>query len=189
NLEPERARGYEVGAEQTLAPNLVLEATGFWNDVEDLIQYDAQTFTNENIGHARTRGVEVAVRTAVGGRAFLRASYTYLDARDLDADAPLIRRPRHRASLTAGSGFGSGGSWSVTGLFVGARPDGDAADFTKIAEDPSYVRVDAAVTLPPVLLSLSPWARVTNLFNREYAEVNGFPAPGRRFLAGLEASF
>jgi len=189
DLKPERSTGLEAGLEETVAEGVVAEATAFWNDIRQLIQYDAQTFTNENIGHARTRGVEVAVRTAVGGRAFLRASYTYLDARDLDADAPLIRRPRHRASLTAGSGFGSGGSWSVTGLFVGARPDGDAADFTKIAEDPSYVRVDAAVTLPPVLLSLSPWARVTNLFNREYAEVNGFPAPGRRFLAGLEASF
>jgi len=49
--------------------------------------------------------------------------------------------------------------------------------------------VDAAVTLPPVLFSLAPWVRVTNLLGRSYAEVNGFPAPGRRFLAGLEASF
>jgi vitamin B12 transporter len=189
DLKPERSTGWELGLEQTISPGVVAEATAFWNDIRDLIQYDAQAFTNENVGRARTRGVEVAVRTAVGGRAFLRASYTYLDARDLDAGEPLIRRPRHRASLTAGSGFGSGGSWSVTGLFVGARPDGDAADFTKIIENPSYVRVDAAVTLPPVLLSLSPWARVTNLLGREYAEVNGFPAPGRRFLAGLEASF
>ncbi len=189
NLQPERSTGWEVGLEQTIAPGVVGEATGFWNDIRDLIQYDAQTFSNANVGHARTRGVEVAVRTAVGERAFLRASYTYLDATDLDAHAPLIRRPRHRASLTAGSGFGAGGSWSLTGIFTGARPDRDAADFTAIVESPSYVRVDAALTLPPLVLSLSPWVRVTNLLDREYAEVNGFPAPGRRFLAGLEASF
>ena len=189
NLQPERSTGWEVGAEQTLAEGVVGEVTGFWNDIRDLIQYDAQTFSNGNIGHARTRGVEVAVRTAVGERAFLRASYTYLDAQDLDAGAALIRRPRHRASLTAGSGFGAGGSWSATGLFVGARPDRDAADFTTVVESPSYLRVDAAVTLPPLVLTLSPWVRVTNVFDRSYAEVNGFPAPGRRFLAGLEASF
>lgn len=189
NLQPERSTGWEVGGELTVAPGVVAEATGFWNDIRDLIQYDAQTFANENIGHARTRGVEVAVRTAVGGRAFLRASYTYLDAQDLDAGAPLIRRPRNRASLTAGSGFGKGGSWSVTGIFVGARADRDAADFTTVVESPSYLRVDAAVALPPLVWSLSPWVRVTNVFNREYAEVNGFPAPSRRFLAGIEASF
>jgi vitamin B12 transporter len=189
NLQPERSTGWEAGLEQTIAKGVVVEATGFWNDIRDLIQYDAQTFTNENVGHARTRGVETAVRTAVGERAFLRAAYTYLDAEDLDAREPLIRRPRHRASLTAGSGFGAGGSWSVTGFFVGARPDRDAADFTTPVESPSYVRLDAAVTLPPVVLSLSPWIRVTNLLGESYAEVNGFPAPGRRFVAGLDASF
>ena len=189
SLEPERSTGFELGLEQTIAGGVVAEATGFWNDIRDLIQYDAGTFTNENVGHARTRGVEVAVRTAVGRRAFLRASYTYLDATDLDANAPLIRRPRHRASLTAGSGFGKGGSWSLTGVFTGARPDRDAADFTTVVESPSYVGVDAAFTLPPLFLSLSPWARVTNVFGVSYSEVAGFPAPGRRFLAGLEASF
>ncbi len=188
-LEPERSTGWEIGAEQAVAAGVVLEVTGFWNDVRDLIEYDAQTFRNENVGRARTRGAEVAVRTAVGERAFLRASYTYLDAKDLDADAPLIRRPRHRASLTGGSGFGRGGSWSVTAAWVGSRPDRDAADFTALVESPSYLRVDAAVTLPPLVLTLAPWVRVTNLLDRSYAEVNGFPAPGRRFLAGLEAGF
>ncbi|MEO8053768.1 MAG: TonB-dependent receptor [Acidobacteriota bacterium] len=189
NLRPERSTGWEVGGELTLAEGVVGEVTGFWNDIRDLIQYDARTFSNANVGHARTRGVEVAVRTAVGERAFLRASYTYLDAKDLALDAPLIRRPRNRASLTAGSGFGKGGSWSVTGIFVGARDDRDAADFTTVVESPSYFRLDAAVTLPPLVWSLSPWVRVTNVFNREYAEVNGFPAPSRRYLAGIEASF
>lgn len=189
DLKAERSTGWEVGAEETIGGRVVLEVSGFWNDIRDLIEYDAQRFRNENVGRARTRGAEIAVRTAVGGRAFLRASYTYLDARDLEADAPLIRRPRHRASLTAGAGFGTGGSWSVTGLLVGARPDRDAADFTKPVESPSYVRVDAALTLPPLVLTLSPWARVTNLFDARYEEVNGFAAPGRRFLAGLEASF
>ena len=77
----------------------------------------------------------------------------------------------------------------MTGIFVGARTDRDAADFTTVVESPSYFRLDAAVTLPPLVWSLSPWVRVTNVFNRAYAEVNGFPAPSRRFLAGIEASF
>jgi hypothetical protein len=51
------------------------------------------------------------------------------------------------------------------------------------------LRVDAAVTLPPLALSLAPFVRVTNVLGRDYVEVSGFPAPKRRFLAGLEAAF
>jgi vitamin B12 transporter len=189
DLKPERSTGFELGVEQAFGRAVVGELTGFWNDIRDLIQYDGATFRNENIGRARTRGVEVAVRTAVGEQAFLRASYTYLDAKDLDADTELVRRPRHRASLTAGTGFGKGGSFSVTALWVGDRADKDPVDFTTPVTLPSYFRFDAAITLPPVVFSLSPWARVTNLFGETYSEVAGYPAPGRRFLAGLEASF
>ena len=189
DLQPERSTAWELGLEQTLAPGLVGEVTGFWNDIRDLINYDGATNRDENIGHARTRGVEVAVRTAIGERAFLRGSYTYLDAKDLDAGEDLVRRPRHRASLTAGSGFGKGGSFNVMAMWVGNRPDKDPVDFTTPITLPSYFRFDASITLPQLVWTLSPWARVTNLFGATYSEVAGFPAPGRRFLAGLEASF
>jgi len=188
-LRPERSNGWEAGFEKTLAAGVVAEATLFWNDVRDLIDFDAVTFTNLNVGRARTRGVEVAIRTPVGARSTARASYTYLDARDLDAGTFLVRRPRHRASVTYATTFASGGSVSLTGMWVGARPDRDAVDFTRLVEDPSYLRVDVALTLPEIALSLAPFVRFTNLLGREYAEASGFPAPGRRFLAGLEASF
>ena len=189
SLRPEKSVGYEAGLEQTLAGGLVAELTGFWNDIRDLIDYDPQTFMDQNIGRARTRGVEIALRSAVGTRSTLRASYTYLDAKDLDTGTFLVRRPRHRASTTWATSLVSDGSASVTAMWVGARRDGDAVDFTKIVEDPSYLRVDAAITLPPLALSLAPFVRVTNVLGRNYEEVNGFPAPGRRFLAGLEAAF
>ena len=189
SLRPEKSNGYELGLEKTLGGGVVAEISGFWNDLRDLIDYDAATFTNQNIGSVRTRGVEVAFRTPVGARSFVRASYTYLDAKDLDTHTFLLRRPRHRASATWATTFVSGGSVSLTAMWVGARRDGDAVDFTKIVEDPSYLRVDAAVTLPPLALSLAPFVRVTNLLGRDYVEVSGFPAPKRRFLAGLEAAF
>jgi vitamin B12 transporter len=189
-LRPEKSNGYEIGVEKTLAKGLVAEVSGFWNDIRDLIDYDAAaTFMNQNIGSARTRGVEVALRTPVGARSIVRASYTYLDAKDLDTDTILLRRPRHRASATYATTFVSGGALSLTGIWVGARPDRDVADFTKLVEDASYLRVDAAVTLPPLVFSLAPFVRLTNLLGRDYVEASGFPAPGRRFLAGLAAAF
>ena len=189
SLRPEKSNGYELGLEKTLGGGLVAEVSGFWNDLRDLIDFDAVTFTSQNIGSARTRGVEVVLRAPVGPRSFVRASYTYLDAKDLDTNSFLLRRPRHRASATCGTTFVSGGSVSLTAMWVGARPDRDAVDFTQLVENPSYLRVDTALTLPPLLFSLAPFVRVTNLLGRDYAEASGFPAPGRRFLAGLEAAF
>ncbi len=189
-LRPEKSRGYEVGVEKTLVKGLVAEVSGFWNDVRDLIEYDAtSTFMNQNVGSARTRGIEVVLRAPVGARSVVRASYTYLDAKDLDTNSFLVRRPRHRASATYGTTFVSGGSVSLSAMWVGARPDRDAADFTKLVEDASYLRVDAALTLPPLALSLAPFVRATNLLGRDYVEASGFPAPGRRFLAGLATAF
>ncbi len=189
SLRPEKSNGYEVGLEKTLAGGVIAEVSGFWNDLRDLIDFDPATFTDRNVGRARTRGVEVALRTPIGAHSFVRASYTYLDAKDLDTDTFLVRRPRHRASATYATTFASGGSVSLTAMWVGARPDLDATDFTTLVENPSYLRVDAALTLPPLALSLAPFVRVTNILGRDYVEASGFPAPKRRFLAGLETAF
>jgi vitamin B12 transporter len=187
-LQPEKSVGYEGGAEWTIMPALVVEATYFRNDIRNLIVYDGQTGMNQNVGRVRTEGVETVLRTAPGADWFARASYTYLEATDLDADQPLVRRPRDRFSATVGRTYARGASWDVTGIFVGRRADRDFLDFSKPVESPSYFRLDVSVTLRP-LFHLAPFARVTNLLGRQYQEVNGYAAPGRRFLAGLEAAF
>ncbi len=189
DLKPERSTSVEAGAEVAIARGLWFETTLFWNDIRDLIQYDPQSFTNENVGRARTQGVETVLRGSLGRGFTARASYTFLDAQDLETGLPLLRRPKHRVAATVGRSFASGASAELTGTWVGSRFDGDAVDFTKTVEMPSYLRVDVAATLPRFFGAVSPWVRVTNLLGASYEEVSGFPAPGRRFLAGIEASF
>jgi len=188
-LRPERSRAYEAGVEWALSPRLTMEASWFRNEIRDLIQYVPQTFTNENVGRARMQGVETALRGELGRGLFARVSYGYLDARDLDTGLALLRRPYHRAAATAGKSFPKGGSFEATARFVGSRDDLDASDFVTRVTMPSYVTVDLAGTLPALLLHLAPYARVTNLLDRAYAEAAGFPAPGRRYLLGLAAAF
>ncbi len=189
DLKPERSRAYEAGAEVSLARGLVFEASYFRNDIRDLIEYVPQTFTNENVGRARTQGVETALRGDLGEGFFARASYTYLDARDLDTELPLLRRPWNRVSATLGKNLSDGSSFEATARFVGSRPDLSQADFLTRVSMPSYFTFDAAATLPPGFLHLAPYVRVTNILGRAYEEASGFPAPGRRFLAGLLAAF
>jgi len=188
DLSPERSVSFEAGAEWDAGRAVTFEASLFQNDIRDLIQYDFATSSNVNVGRARTRGVELVARGAVTDRIFARASYTYLDAVDRETGGPLLRRPKHRASATVGMSFEKGASAQLTALFVGARADVDAATFARV-EDPSYLRLDLAVTGPRFFDLVSPFVRVANLLGLDYVEAAGFPSPGRRYLAGLEVGF
>lgn len=187
-LRPERSVSVEAGADVTLAPRVLLSVTAFRNQVRDLIQYDFVTSSNENVGRARMVGVEAELVATLSDRLFARAGYTWLDAWDESTGLALLRRPAHRASATLGFTPGAASAVELTALFVGKRDDVDAVTFARV-EDPSYVRFDAGVTGPKVWDRLAPFVRVTNLLGKRYAEAAGFPAPGRRVLAGLQASF
>jgi vitamin B12 transporter len=185
DLRPERSTSYDLGVERYL-PGGRIEASLFWNDFRDLIVYDFARSANFNVGRARTRGVEFALRQDLARTLSVDTGYTYLDAQDRGTGLALIRRPRHRAFL--------GASWQALGrlslaprvTFVGNRPDSDALTGNRV-ESPSFLRLDlfARYCLGPV----APYARVENIADRRYEEVNGYPAPRRRFAAGLEARF
>lgn len=187
DLDPERSVSWEGGAEWSLGAGAVLEATVFATDVKDLIQYDFASQHNVNVGQARLRGVEAVLRGTLAPNVFARASYTYLDAVDRETGLPLLRRPRHRASGTVGYATKRANA-ELTGTWVGARDDVDAATFARVV-DPSYFRLDAAVTIPRLLGAFGPFARVTNVLGKEYVEVAGFPSPGRRVTVGLDLTY
>lgn len=187
-LEPERSVSYEAGAEWALGRGLVLEASLFRSDVRDLIRYDFATFSNVNVGRARMTGAELVLGGPLSASAWARASYTWLDAEDLDTGLPLLRRPEHRAAVTFGGDLGRGATAELTGLYVGERDDVDAVTYARVT-NPSYFRVDLAATGPRLLGHVAPFARVTNLLDRDYTEVAGYPSPGVRFVAGLDLAF
>ena len=185
DLKPEKSVSAEVGAERYVGTGRA-EVSLFWNDLTDLIVYDFATQTNENIGKARTRGVEVGWRQPVRPGLFADASYTYLDAQDRTTGQPLLRRPHHRASL--------GVDWQpVPGLdlyprviYVGERPD--ASEVSGAVTDPAYVRFDFTGRWHATSY-LAPYVRLTNAFNHQYEEAAGYPAPGILVAGGLDVKF
>jgi vitamin B12 transporter len=188
DLQPEESVSYEAGAEWALGRSFVIEASLFRSDVKDLIRYDFAYQRNENVGRARMTGAEAAVRGSLSASTWARAAYTWLDAEDRDTGLPLLRRPKQRASMTLGGELGHGAVAELTGLWVGERDDVDATTYLRVT-NPSYVRLDAAVTGPRLFGGLSPFVRATNLLDSDYDEVAGYPSPGRRFVAGLDLAF
>ncbi|HVE66224.1 MAG TPA: TonB-dependent receptor [Thermoanaerobaculia bacterium] len=187
DLGPERSRSWEIGAERYLGKSGKVEVSLFWNDLENLVVFDFATSRNESVGKARIRGFELVWRQEVSDRLDLDAGYTWLDTEDRATGVELLRRPRHRAFLSATVRPSSRLSISPRVVFVGKRLDADGVTFERGIEVPSYVRLDLFARYD--LGRLAPYARLENAADRRYAEVDGYPAPRRRWAAGLEAKF
>lgn len=184
-LKPERSRSWEIGFLRSAGP-ATLDVAVFRNDIRDLIQYDVVRQTNNNIGRARTEGVEASASAPVSPEIRARLSYTFLRAVDEVTGTPLVRRPRHRASLDV---LGRTGPWtaSATLLFVGRRGDFQSSFPFGTTEDPSYLRTDLHAEYR--FGNVSPFLTVENATNRRYEEASGFPARRRRVFGGLIAAF
>jgi len=186
DLNPERSTSWDVGVDHETAGGRA-SASLFWNEFRDLIVYDFAAGLNFNVGRARSRGFELSCRQKIAEAVSFDAGYTYLDTEDRDTGLSLLRRPRH-------SGFIGLSLTPIAGLeifpravFVGSRSDVKALSTTERVESPSYFRFDLYARYR--IGSLVPFLRAGNLNDRRYAEVEGFPAPGRRIAGGLEVSF
>lgn len=187
NLQAETARGWDAGADYYLADGRgTLSATWFQTELHDLITFDFSAFpgTVINVGRARTRGAELAGKLTLPGAIAARLSYTYLEADNLSQRDRLLRRPRHSGSVDLWHDFGRGFSAGAGLAFVAQREDVDAATFTRVdGEDYTVVRVYGAWQATP---RLAVKARLENLLNEKYEEVNGYPAIGFGAFGGVE---
>jgi vitamin B12 transporter len=189
---------------------IIFESTAFFEP----IRLADGTLTNfVNADRASGRGVEVTANARPGGalsRLRVSGSYTFLRSRlDRAADVltflpptfdgvfvpnpelglPLLRRPRHSGAFEA--------TWIdqrfdviVDGSIVGKRRDFIPFPFAKfdVSGKPiyseGYAKLNAAASFH-LKNSVSVFARVENLLNRDYQEVLGFPAYRLNFSAGL----
>jgi vitamin B12 transporter len=187
-LRPEQARGWDAGADWYLANQRgTLSGTWFETGFTDLIASTANFRSVENIQRARTRGVELAAQITLLGAVEVRASYTYLEAQNLTAGMRLLRRPRQSGNVDVWRALGGGVSAGAGVAFAAHRRDVDAKTFRQIdAEDYTVVRVYGAWQ---VNARLALKARLENLLNENYEEVNGYPALGLGAFAGAEWRF
>jgi outer membrane cobalamin receptor len=205
NLRPERSRSIDAGLEQALLDGrVVVDLTGFANRYEDLIVAvgralaDYSHFRTDNIANARSSGIEVsgALRTSWG--LDTRLAYTYLDTAVLAVDHsqgvapapfavgdPLIRRPRHQASLDAT--FTRNRLTSF--LRIGGRSrvldvEPNYGAFGGLFHSPGFARADVGTSVR-MASGVEVLARVENLLGRRYEDALGYPAPGRTFTLGV----
>lgn len=209
NLKPETSSALDAGVTQEFFDALLrFESTYFYRQVHNLIEEIADELPavagvpeNEgtrNVSSTRTHGVELITRLQPTQWLTVGSNYTYLNF--ATSTGKLVNRPRHRGSLSAtgrwGDLFTAGDQAVATALVyaVGRRESPNPLDANapfSPAPIAGYVRVDVALSyhfgghFAPLAVS----ATGRNLFNRDYAESLGFPAPPANFLAGLRYGF
>ena len=205
-LKPERSRSFDVGLEHAFAGStLVADATFFANRYDDLIVTvgnalrGASRYRTDNIANARAQGLEVGARWQPIDAVSIRAGWTWLDTEvlavdGLDATAPspyrvgddLIRRPKNQASVELGWSHARGSAFAlVSGR--GKTRDLEPSFASTVFENSGYttVTIGGAARL---LRGVEIFGRVTNLFNRDYEEIFGFPVPRRLALIGVRVT-
>ncbi|WP_041373430.1 TonB-dependent receptor plug domain-containing protein [Phenylobacterium zucineum] len=188
DLDPETSRGFDVGFEQPLGGRVEVGATYFRQTIRNLIQSNAAFTSYENVGRARAEGVEAYAALRLSAAVTARADYTYVDAEDRATGLALLRRPKHRATLSAAWTPAERVALSGSVVHVGGWVDGDRsftvprlkADGYTVANLAGEYRLSEAVVL---------FGRVENLFDERFENPVGFQQPGRGAFAGVRVQW
>lgn len=184
-LQPETARNYDVGVEQSLlGGHARASATWFHRDTTNQIDFDLGTFTYANIARTRAQGVELALALKPIDALTFTANYSYIDAENRVAGAnfgkDLARRPRQTVSANIDYRFPFGLSVGSTVTHVGDSFD-NAANTVRLD---GYVLASVRAEMP-VGERLSVYGRVDNLFDERYQVVKGYGTYGRAAFGGV----
>lgn len=175
-LRPETANSAELGLQWTGGVQVV-RASLFRTRIRDLLLYDLNTFSFNNVSRASNSGLELSYSGKAAG-ADLRASLTLQNPVDDSTGLRLARRARTMASLGAAVPFGA---WQLGGdlRFTGARPDNAANPAL-----PAFVvaNVTARYALTPEVAFTG---RIDNLFDRNYQTAYGYNQPARSVYVGV----
>ena len=209
DLDPERARSWEVGLDAELpVPGMRLRTTWFDQRMDDLIQYtgtppDPNGPNYFNLASARARGLETTLELR-RGPVRMDGSWTWLDTEVLDPGADegpgaafvegeaLLRRPSATWSLGAGWALSPALRFVADLQGVGQRADRDFSTFPADRVDlASYLLLGAGVQWTARAADgrstgLRVGLRGRNLLDESYREVVGFPAPGRALEVSAE---
>lgn len=184
NLRPERSKGWDIGARQQIWEDAIyFDATYFRNDFRDLIVFDFNTFSLENVGRSRSSGVELTLQSLLTQQLSMNASYTFDNTLNLDTGTALLRRPRNKMLLSF-TRLSEDGRSSVTlsTIYVGTRLDTNNSTLGQ------YMLLNLSGTYQATE-RVQLFARLDNITNTFYEEVRGFGVMGFGMYSGLNVTW
>jgi len=190
SLLPERSTGWDLGIEQQLLRGkILLSATYFSNQYENLIKWSAEGYTN--IAKTESKGIEILVRAQIIDDLLFQATYTRTEAKDKDTDTYLLRRPKHKLTANLNYNFQKKGNINLSFIYIGESDDEyfDPLTWTSLRVALSgYALLNAAASFN-FTSNLQIFCRLDNIFNEEYEMVKGYGTPGFSVYGGVNFIF
>ncbi|GGY74462.1 vitamin B12 transporter BtuB [Cellvibrio zantedeschiae] len=186
NLKPERATTRDTGLEWS-ANNTSINFSVFRNTYLDLIDFDAELFTNVNRNQVDTRGVETEIHWHSQDNQWqLGAHASYAD---IDAENPLMGRPQVKAGATATYNLNDSWQFNANYLWVDDRLAASRYTGDTVVETlDKYNRFDLGAKWT-VNSQLTINLSIENITDEDYMNDIGFPAIGRTGFVGANFSF
>ncbi|MDX1735611.1 MAG: TonB-dependent receptor, partial [Halioglobus sp.] len=187
-LQPEYSVSWDAGVAWRGGSGMLLAATWFANEFEDLVDFDSTLFKNVNRGRVETSGVELEALLPLAADLALRANGTWTDIDVGGQDTVLTGRPEWSAGMVADWRLSPAWQLALDYRFSGRQ--WAASRYTGAEQTlklDAYHRVDSVLHWTPTArwrLQLS----VDNLLDENYETAVGFPAPGRGVRVGITFS-
>jgi len=193
-LRPELSTTWEAGAvglwlDGRVEGRASYHHTNFVDLIQGVLQPDF-SFLPENVGKARIEGEEYALRLAPHRRFEISGYAAHVIAKNTETGAPLAKRPSWRFGLSGQATIHRGltltGAWRWVDSVLDPFNFIDARGRVLDGDTPGYAALDLGA-----LVNLRRWlpvelnARVSNVLDRDYSEVKGFPAQRRAATIGV----
>lgn len=192
DLKSETSYNYELGFEQTLPLNSRVAIDGFLSDVEDYIEklYTEDYF--QNWDKYRFQGFEITAETRFIDNVLLRLGYTFMDTKDNSPNSQkdeLQYRPRHKLTLEGKYTFYFGLSAYANVIYHADQVYYSRSEPFEKAELGNYTIVNLKFDQPLFNGLLDVYVGADNLFDKNYEQSYGYPAPGRIVYGGVVVNF
>ena len=189
DLEAERSTGWDVGVDQEVwGKDVTVSGSFFHNSFDNLISFNSSTFVLENIARSHTQGFEFSGDWQIVEGLTAKTTYTYTESEDEDTGESLLRRPRNKGSVTLTYAPTEAFQVYVKWQGYGGRFDNDfsGATATRVRLGGyGLLDIGGSYTLTK---SLSLFARLDNVFDKEYETVLGYGNFGAAAFGGVKFS-
>jgi iron complex outermembrane recepter protein len=196
-LRPEKSMNYVVGASRGITKYARGEASFFVHDIEDFISRDGSSTIAiyQNYGKIFMYGAEFSAEVFPTKDLTFKASYTYNNASDR-SHGSLTERvtfvPTHKADfsikyLIPVIATNVDLTTTYVGYMWGQLPT-PSSPVTAADGTGDYFIVDIRIS-KNIYKNFEAYFVAKNIFDKNYEQQLGFPAPGRNLFIGLKASY
>ena len=180
DINPESSKSYDVGVEYQ-----GISATYFHTKIEDMIDFDTNTYKYGNIdGTSTLKGYELAYKKDVIEDTFLNLNYTSLSAEDKNGQE-LARRAKEQIGFGVDYYGIKDFHFNVNGQYIGDRYNG----VNRTGPETGNYTVWNSVVNYDINKTYKAYLKVNNLFDKYYQTVDGYATEERSAYVGLKASF